>query len=223
MRRGLLGCGILVVGVGGWVACVGGDPLPRSGADPNVPVGQYRGACTADGKCLEGLECNQGVCLYPDGAAPPDDGGSVDAGEGGPASPVSCPHADAARAGNIPCPTVTMTPCTPPSLCCFANPTSACVAASDPCGGGKKIRCASATCGNGGHCCLRATAIDRTQCPARIAYGDLVDTGCNESDTDCPLEERVCDKDADCPEGTCHTVALFDESGDTIVLGACRP
>jgi hypothetical protein len=219
---------VLLLAFAAFFACVGSDPPPPAAKpDPNVPVGHYRGACTADGKCIDGLACDQGVCLYPDGGDPPSDGAAPgDGGDGGAVPDVPCPHDAAARANAIPCPNAPVAPCSLPSYCCFANPSSACVPESDLCNGGKKIRCKAPTCtlgGSPGRCCLRATAIDRTACPARVTYANLVDVACNANDTDCPLEERVCFEDADCDQGTCHTISLLDLSGNALTLGVCRP
>lgn len=190
------------------MACVGDDPT-STGADPNVPVGQYRGACTADNKCLQGLECNQGVCLYPDGGAPPDGSGSSSGGSSsggsssGDSSTVACP----APNPNNSDPLITCggaAGCA--NECCFgASGPAACDATCASIDPRRSIKCDSKyQCTNSGdECCLAVTvaALDTSVCPSPLAFVDVTEAICVNGGCDQSAgsgQYKMCRGDSEC-------------------------
>ncbi len=207
------------------VACVGDDPGVTSGVapDPNVPAGHFRGAC-AEGKCLEGLACTQGVCLYPDypdGGAPVGDASaeaSVDAQSDDGAS--SCKQL-LVPANQVACPGASPPSCAAGQQCCTEGSVVSCKSTSSPCP--RQVECTGAgTCSS--QCCLeissdKLAALKASPvCPAPIPLSEFHKTECN---TACDSKQpRVCQVDSECTTGTCHPVALKGLGGD-IHFGIC--
>lgn len=216
-----------VLALGVWVvACVGDDPVTSSGPqpDPNVPIGQFRGACTSDGKCIEGLVCTQGVCLQRDGAGTPvtDGGGSAsDTGPGADAAVPPCEYHNT-YSGPLKCSSVTCStgPCcmgsTEPVAC-----DPGCSSASSP----KLFACDTSTqCASGTSptCCVRIkAAIDTGACPHPVPWSDFAESVCTGT---CGgvNEYLACRQDSDC-DGLgkkCNGVELAN-AADKITFGIC--
>lgn len=218
-----------VVALGGWViACVGDDPGTSSGPqpDPNVPVGQFRGACTSDGKCIEGLVCTQGVCLQrEDGGASTTDGGgggSGDAASDGDGEPPPCTYQNE-YSGPIKCSNAT---CSTSSPCCMgASGTVACEPSCPVATSPKLLACdTSAQCmsGTDATCCVRIKApVNRFVCPHPVAWADFAESVCT-SVCGGTNEYYACRKDADCDvfAKKCSGVELSNGS-DKISFGIC--
>ncbi|MBX3204775.1 MAG: hypothetical protein KF764_06885 [Labilithrix sp.] len=181
--------------VAGWiVACVGEDPAPVGPqADPGVPVGQYKGACTADKKCIEGLVCVQeAVCLYPGDGAPPPDGSSSGA------VTVPCPFASSSVKPTIQCDTTTCT-----NECCFGEVgPSACDEACATIDPRRSMKCDSKYQCSTGECCLAVTAaLDTSKCPSPLPFVDAVESACVADGCDTSVgsnQYKMCRGDSEC-------------------------
>jgi len=185
--------------VGVWViACVGSDPSPSGPQpDPGVPVGQYRGACTADNKCLQGLECTQGVCLYPGDGAPPVDGSSgSSSGSSSGAATVACPVTPGSSNAAIACGATA--PCN--DFCCFDETNASKCDADCATIAGREMKCDSKFNCNTGECCLAlASALDATKCPSPVAYADVQIADCITEGCDPASNQyKMCRSDSEC-------------------------
>lgn len=213
-----------------WVGCVGDDPQPSGVTpDPGVADGDFRGRCN-NGRCLEGLVCNQGVCLYPDypdGGTPPGvtrDGGGV-GGEGGVDSGVvPCPRTDPAlTGGDLLCPGADGGTCSNGYTCCVNDTTASCeqTAANCPQGSTKPVDCDGPTqCGTKKCCIHWNMEPDQTKCPIDIHYAAFDKTYCDNFCTGGAV--KVCRTDQDCGTGVCQRMTLTLQSGTIMRLGICQ-
>lgn len=219
--------------VAGWiVACVGDDPASKPTADPSVPVGQWKGACTTDGKCIEGLLCNQGVCLYAGDGAPPVDGSA--SSSGGSSSGGSSSGSNVVACG-------ASLPSSDPSLdcgggercaseCCVGpSGPSACDATCATISPRRSFKCDSKyQCTNSGdECCLATTtAITLTSCPSSLAFVDVTESICVNGGCDTGAgsnQYKMCRTDAECTApAKCRQVEInTGGSGTKLLYGVC--
>lgn len=204
------------------MACVGDDPEPTGRQpDPSVPVGQEGGACTADKKCIAGLECVRGIiCLPPeDGGAGGLDGGR-DASMADATEPLECPFSGASGT-DVSCGS---TVCTSPSdaFCCLSSSSASCVSTCSS-GTDKAFKCDSRADCASEPCCLRlASPLVFSTCPHAIGFAQVIDalclpcTGTNEY--------VVCASDAECPTPQKCSFAEIrnDDESAKIARGVCR-
>lgn len=181
---------------GSVIACVGDDPPPAfAQPDPGVPVGHYKGACTTEKTCLEGLVCTQGaVCLYPGDAAPPSDGSVPPRDDRG----VGCPFSSATLDVTISCGAATCT-----DTCCFDQQgTTACSGACPTLAPRRSMGCDSKYQCATGECCLAVTApIDTSKCPSPLAFVDVVESACVPDGCDVSPgsnQHKMCRTDSEC-------------------------
>lgn len=151
--------GALVGSIAVIVACVGEDPaLPPANAtgDGGIPVGEYGGKCSDDGRCEAGLNCIDGIiCLRPDDArdAGPTDGSPGDSGP----DASSCSLVAPPLSANLRCPSDNAyVACPANQLCCMGGDAS-CTATPSACAGGTLWACfATDQCPAAGfHCCTK--------------------------------------------------------------------
>lgn len=217
--------------VGWMVACVGSDPAPSGPqADPNVPVGQWKGACTADGRCIEGLVCTQGVCLYPgDGAPPPadassggNDGSSSSSSGGTGPSPECSQKVTVGDASKVECGSAG----TCNRECCIqpSGPVACDSACTPP--GNTHLACDSRDeCGTG-PCCIKimdGKVLDTMTCPYPIAAADVVATACISTGCDYNSNQfEMCRSDEDCsvPTHKCRQIEIKTAT-TKLVYGIC--
>lgn len=204
------------------VSCVGDEPKATSlQPEPGAAEGHYKGACTVDKKCLEGLICVQEtVCLYPGDGAPPPDG----SGPSNDATSVGCPFSSSSLEPSIPC---GATSCA--NTCCFGQEGPA--ACDDTCATiepQRSMKCDSKYQCATGECCLAVKAtIETSQCPSPLAFVDIVESVCVPGGCDTSggsNQYRMCRSNSECAApARCRQLEITTGSNGTkLNYGICN-
>ena len=184
-------------------------------------VGQNGGACRADGTCLAGLTCTQGLCVPLDGGSTQGDGGTGCLAALNPTTDdrVTCGSGGLCDAG---------------TLCCLTGTSAGtCRPVNTGCGAGEKeLGCGSSNgrrCASGTVCCMNATSAAittlqaGTTCPARLDFAEFSLTQCLNAcagSSGAIGKLPVCQANSECQGGaTCHPVVLG--GFEPITLGVC--
>jgi len=204
----------------GWLACVGEDPGSGNGGDPTT--GDFNGPCFTDGRCKEGLVCDEQLrrCKQKNGG--PDGSPGNDGGPGSEGGPGGCSAltvvVDDGSGVHCPRSATTESLCSSGQLCCPGDTSKLCQpnTGNPVCTNSMRtIQCMSNSQCASGHLCQ---AISTYRGPSKVA-------GCTEKQVTLENEHSFC---APPPDGgnDPNLIRLCPKQGsDMGCLGGetCRP